>query len=141
MIRVYKTKLNHDGSISNHKVRFVAIGFLEKHEIDYDEVFSPVVRIETIILVVALTSSKDWSLYHLDVKSAFLNGPLEETVYVTQCLGFVTKGKDQTVYKLHKTLYGLKQASRTWNKRIDLFLTELGFEKCIVEFNVYAQES
>jgi hypothetical protein len=79
---VYKTKLNPDGSISKHKARLVARGFLQKEGIDYNEVFAPVARHETIRLVVTLANLRGWGLYHLDVKSAFLNGPLEENVYV-----------------------------------------------------------
>ena len=79
---------------------------------DYNEVFASVARLETIRLVVALASSKNWSLSHLDVKYAFLNGPLEEDVYVTQPPGFEVSGKEHMVYKLHKALYGLKQAPR-----------------------------
>jgi hypothetical protein len=80
------------------------------------------------------------SLYHLDVKSAFLNGPLEEIMYVSQPPGFEIAGKESMVYKLHKALYGLKQAPRAWNKKIDQVLTQIGFEKCLVEFSVYVQK-
>jgi len=68
-------------------------------------------------------------VYHLDVKPAFLNGPLDEVVYVTQPLGFKIKGKEGMVYRLHKALYGLKQAPRAWNKRIDSFLVQQEFVK------------
>jgi len=112
---IFKVKLNLDGSISKHKARLVARGFLHRYGVDYNEVFAPVARLETIRLVVALASSKNFSLSHLDVKSAFLNGPLEEDVYVTQPLGFEVKGKERMVYKLHKALYDLKQAPRAWN--------------------------
>ncbi|CAJ2645977.1 unnamed protein product [Trifolium pratense] len=134
---VFKVKLNPDGTISKHKARLVARGFLQKHGIDYNEVFAPVARIETVRLVVALACKNKWSLYHLDVKSAFLNGPLDEEVYVSQPLGFEIKGKESMVYKLYKALYGLKQAPRAWNKRIDDFLIQIGFKKCAAEFGVY----
>ena len=78
-------------------------------------------------------------LYHLDVKSAFLNGPLEELVFVSQPPGFEIAGKENMVYKLHKALYGLKQAPRAWNKKIDQVLIQIGFKKCSVEFGVYVQ--
>ncbi|MCH80525.1 copia-type polyprotein [Trifolium medium] len=133
---VFKTKLNLDGSVSKYKARLVARGFLQKEGIDYSEVFEPVARHETIRLVVALANLRDWPLYHLDVKSAFLNGPLEETVYVNQPPGFEISGKERMVYKLYKALYGLKQAPRAWNKRIDQFLIQIGFKKCIVEHGV-----
>ncbi|MCH81780.1 hypothetical protein A2U01_0002572 [Trifolium medium] len=79
---VFKIKLNPDGGVSKHKARLVARGFLQKKGIDYNEVFAPVARHETIRIVVAIAN--DWPLYHLDVKSTFLNGPLEENVYVKQ---------------------------------------------------------
>ncbi|KAK2398342.1 putative mitochondrial protein [Trifolium repens] len=138
---VFKVKLNPDGTISKHKARLVARGFLQKHGIDYNEVFAPVARIETVRLVVALACRNKWLLYHLDVKSAFLNGPLEEEVFVSQPPGFEIKGKENMVYKLYKALYGLKQAPRAWNKRIDDFLIQIGFKKCAVEFGVYVQNS
>jgi transposase InsO family protein len=138
---VFKVKLNPDGTISKHKARLVARGFLQKHGIDYNEVFAPVARIETVRLVVALACKNKWLLYHLDVKSAFLNGPLEEEVFVSQPPGFEIKGKENMVYKLYKALYGLKQAPRAWNKRIDDFLIQIGFKKCAVEFGVYVQNS
>ncbi|MCH83764.1 copia-type polyprotein, partial [Trifolium medium] len=98
-----------------------------------------IARIETVRLVVALACSKDWPMYHLDVKSAFLNGPLEELVYVTQPPGFEIKEKEDKVYRLHKALYGLKQAPRAWNKRIDQFLIKIGFNKCSVEYGIYVK--
>ncbi|WJX17846.1 hypothetical protein P8452_07710 [Trifolium repens] len=117
----------------------VAKGFLQKQGLDYDEVFSPVARHETIRLVIALACSRRWPLFHLDVKSAFLNGPLEEDVYVKQPPGFELKGKEDKVLKLNKALYGLKQAPRAWNKRIDQFFVMQGFRKCSVEYGVYVK--
>jgi hypothetical protein len=100
-------------------------------------VFALVARLETIRLVVALTCNKSWLLSHLDVKSAFLDGPLEEDVYVTKPPGFEVKRKEHMVYKLHKALYGLKQAPRAWNKRIGQFLLQIGFKKCKAEYGIY----
>jgi hypothetical protein len=99
---IFKNKLNPDGTISKHKSRLVARGFLHKYGIDYNEVFAPIARIENVRLVVALACNKEWSLYHLDVKSAFLNGPLEELVFVAQLPEFEIKGKENKVYRLHK---------------------------------------
>jgi hypothetical protein len=104
-------------SVSKHKARFVSRGFLQRYDIDYNEVFARMARSETVILVVALASCKNWSMFHIDVKSAFLYGPLTETFFDTQPLGFELKGNDHMVYKLHKALSGLKQAPRAWNKR------------------------
>jgi hypothetical protein len=127
---VFKLKLNPDGSVAKYKARLVARGFLQREGLDYSEVYSPVARIETVRLVVALANARNWPMYHLDVKSAFLNGPLEEVVYVTQPPGFVSNEKKHMVYRLKKALYGLKQAPRAWNKRIDEFLVKQGFKKC-----------
>jgi hypothetical protein len=99
---VYKAKQNPEGKIIKYKARLVAKGFLQKQGLDYDEVFSPVARHETIRLVIALACSRRWPLFHLDVKLAFLNGPLEEDVYVKQPPGFELKGKDDKVLKLHR---------------------------------------
>ncbi|RDX90263.1 hypothetical protein CR513_27890, partial [Mucuna pruriens] len=117
--------VNPRGEVVKNKARLVAKDFLQKSRIDYGEVYAPVTKIETIRL--------------LDVKSAFLNGPLEEEVYVNQPLGFVVKGKENKVYKLKKTLYGLKQAPRAWNKRIDGYLSQIGFKKCTSEHGVYVK--
>ncbi|MCH93923.1 copia-type polyprotein, partial [Trifolium medium] len=136
---VFKVKLNSDGSVAKHKARLVAKGFLQKAGLDYDEVYAPVARIETIRLVIAIASAKKWSLSQMDVKSAFLNGSLDEEVYVSQPPGFIMKGKEGMVYKLNKALYGLKQAPRAWNKRIDGFLTQIGFRKSVVEYGIYVR--
>jgi hypothetical protein len=80
---VFKVKLNPDGKVSKHKARLVAEGFIQKHGIDYNEVFAPIARIETMRLVVTLACKNKWSPYHLDGKLAFLNGPLEEVVFVS----------------------------------------------------------
>ncbi|CAJ2653926.1 unnamed protein product [Trifolium pratense] len=138
---VFKLKKDPDGKIVKHKARLVARGFLQQEGIDYTEVYAPVARMETIRLVIAIASSYNWSLYHMDVKSAFLNGPLEEEVYVLQPPGFEIASEKNKVYKLNKALYGLKQAPRAWNKRIDEFLQKEGFVKCTVEFGVYMKGS
>jgi len=105
---VFKLKFNPDGTISKRKERLVARGFLQRKGLDYSEVFAPMAIIETIRLVVALTSGKGWPMFQLDVKSTFLNGPLEEEVYVTQPPGFEIEGSENKVYRLRKALYGLK---------------------------------
>ena len=117
---VFELKLNSNGSIAKHKARLVAKGFLQKSGVDYKEVFVPVARIETIRLVISLASISNWCLYHLDVKSKFLNGPLGEEIFVIEPPGFEQKGKYK-VYKLNKTLYDLKQAPKCCNKRIASF--------------------
>ncbi|KAI5332824.1 hypothetical protein L3X38_022953 [Prunus dulcis] len=105
---VFKTKLNLDGSVQKNKARLVAKGYSQKPGVDYNETFAPVSRLDTIQTLIALAAQKGWQLYQLDVKSAFLNGILEEEVYVDQLEGFVVKGSESKVCKLHKALYGLK---------------------------------
>ncbi|WVZ00998.1 hypothetical protein V8G54_027067 [Vigna mungo] len=129
---VFKTKLNPDGTVSKHKARLVAKGFLQQQGIDFEEVHAPVARLETIRLV---------PLFALDVKSAFLHGPLEEEVYVQQPPGFCNKDDQHKVYRLNKALYGLRQALRAWNKRIDEFFANKGLERCAVEHNLYVKRN
>ncbi|KAG7547963.1 Zinc finger CCHC-type [Arabidopsis suecica] len=102
---VFKLKRNSDGSINKYKARLVAKGYVQKYGVDFEEVFAPVARIETIRLLVDLAAANGWEIHHLDVKTAFLHGELKETVYVTQPEGFEKKGSEDKVYKLNKALY------------------------------------
>lgn len=126
---VYRTKLNENGEIDKCKARLVAKGYAQEKGIDYDEVFAPVARWDTIRMVVALAARNGWKLYQFDVKSAFLHGELTEDVYVTQPQGFEVKGEENKVYKLNKALYGLKQAPRAWFSKIEGYFIKEGFEK------------
>ncbi|KAM0961159.1 hypothetical protein ACFX13_020902 [Malus domestica] len=134
---VYKTKLNLDGSVLKNKARLVAKGYAQKPGLDYNETYAPVARLDTIRTLIALAAHKSWKLYQLDVKSAFLNGVLQEEVYVEQPEGFVVKGKEEKVYKLPKALYGLKQAPRAWYGEIDNYFTQCDFEKSLSEPTLY----
>nr|KAJ0208302.1 hypothetical protein LSAT_V11C500255750 [Lactuca sativa] len=116
---VFKVKRDPHGKILKHKARIVAKGYVQKQGIDYEEVFAPVARIETVRVILALAGCNGWHVHHLDVKSSFLNGKLEEEVYVSQPDGFVKRGEENKVYKLSKALYGLKQAPRAWNACLD----------------------
>ncbi|CAO2836221.1 unnamed protein product [Amaranthus hypochondriacus] len=136
---VYKIKRGADGSIDRYKARLVAKGYKQKYGIDYDEVFAPVARLDTVRMMISLAAHHKWKIYQLDVKSAFLNGILEEEVYVEQPEGFVIKGEDDKVLHLKKALYGLKQAPRAWNTRIDGYLIQNGFTKCPYEHAVYVK--
>jgi hypothetical protein len=89
---VYKVKKDAQGEILKHKARLVAKGYIQQHNINYDEVFAPVARLESIRLLLALAASVGWAVHHMDVKSAFLDGELEEEVYVMQPPGFATDG-------------------------------------------------
>ena len=104
---------------------------------DYSDTFAPVARLDTIRLLLAIAAQKSWKVYQLDVKSAFLNGFLQEEIYVEQPKGFVRKGEEDKVYLLKKPLYGLKQAPRSWYSRIDDHLLSLGFVKSLSESTLY----
>jgi len=96
-------------------------------------------RLDTIRLVLAVAAQKGWKVFQLDVKSAFLNGVLQEEVYVEQPEGFVVQGKEDKVYLLKKALYGLKQALRAWYSRINDHLLNIGFEKSLSESTLYVK--
>lgn len=122
---VFKVKLNPDGSILKRKARLVARGFSQVSGVDYFETFSPVVRYESVRCILALAASLDMEMVQFDVKTAFLNGSLNEVIFMNQPEGY----EDGTERKcrLMRSLYGLKQASRNWNKEFVSFLTTMGF--------------
>ena len=107
---IYKVKYAADGSIEKNKDRFVAKGFSQVEGIDYDERFAPVARYASIRTVMAIVAEMGWKIHQMDVKTAFLNGILEEEVYIKQPQGFEVYGRDSHVCRLRKALYGLKQA-------------------------------
>jgi len=124
---VYKVKVDSDGRVERYKARLVAQGFTQQRGADYDEAFSPVVRMESLRTVVGLLVRNGLRLHQLDVTTAFLNGKLEEVVYMRQPEGFVAKGREQLVCRLTRSIYGLKQSSRCWNSTTDGALKQLGF--------------
>ncbi|CAL9017922.1 unnamed protein product, partial [Prunus brigantina] len=136
---VFKTKLNLDGTVQKHKARLVAKGYAQKPGIDYNETFAPVARLDTIRTLIALAAQKGWKLFQLDVKSAFLNGVLDEEVYVEQPEGFEVKNAGHKVYKLRKALYGLKQAPRAWYSEIDAYLSMCKFKRSTSEATLYTR--
>lgn len=136
---VFKTKLNPDNSINKYKARLVVKGYEQIFGVDYSETFAPVARLETIRLLLAISAQKGWKVFHLDVKSAFLNGELQEEIYVEQPEGFIIQGEEDKVYLLKKALYGLKQSSRVWYSKIDDYLLNLGFEKSLSDFTLYVK--
>jgi hypothetical protein len=136
---VFKLKKNAEGEIIKYKARLVAKGYVQKQGIDFEEVFAPVARLDTVRMILALAANRGWQVHHLDVKTAFLNGDLEEEVYVSQPEGFEVKGKEKCVLKLSKALYGLRQAPRAWNVKLDKSLKSLNFTKCACEPAVYTR--
>ena len=114
--------------VVRNKAKLVAQGFYQKEEIDYKETFAPVAHLEAIRILLAFAASKGFKLYQMDVKSAFLNGYIEEEIYVRQPPSFENPKFPNHVFKLHKALYGLKQALRAWYERLKAFLLDKGFK-------------
>ena len=111
---IYKIKHAGDASVEKYKERFVARGFSSVEGIDYEETFAPVARYTSIRTIIALAASMGWRLHQMDVKTTFLNGEIEEEVYVEQPEGFVIHEQKSHVCRLKKALYGLQQVPRAW---------------------------
>ena len=125
-----------DGS-KRYKARLVVKGFQQKQGVDYNEIFSPVVKMTTIRLVLGIVASEDLHLEQMDVKTAFLHGDLDEDIYMMQPEGFPIVGKENLVCKLKKSLYGLKQAPRQWYLRFDSFMRKSGYNRCDMDHCCY----
>uniref|UniRef100_A0ACD6A2Q2 Uncharacterized protein n=1 Tax=Avena sativa TaxID=4498 RepID=A0ACD6A2Q2_AVESA len=134
---VFKVKRDPAGNVVKHKARLVAKGYAQCQGVDFEEVFAPVARMEIVRLLLALAAHSGWQIHHMDVKSAFLNGDLAEEVYVQQPVGFTEAGSEHKVLRLRKALYGLRQAPRAWNAKLDATLISLGFEKCPLDHALY----
>ncbi|GJZ06941.1 putative ribonuclease H-like domain-containing protein [Tanacetum coccineum] len=126
---VFRNKKDERGIVIKNKARLVAQGYTQEEGIDYDEVFAPVARIEAIRLFLAYASFKDFVVYQMDVKSAFLYGKIEEEVYVCQPPGFEDPDFPDRVYKVEKALYGLHQAPRAWYETLSTYLLDNGFQR------------
>ncbi|GJS99305.1 putative ribonuclease H-like domain-containing protein [Tanacetum coccineum] len=126
---VYRKKKDERGIVIKNKARLVAQGYTQEEEIDYDEVFAPVARIEAIRLFLAYALLKYFVVYQMVVKSAFLYGKIEEEIYVCQPPGFEDPYFPNRVYKVEKALYGLHQAPRAWYETLSTYLLDNGFQR------------
>jgi hypothetical protein len=126
---VFKTKLKADGSIDRYKARLVAKGYLQQAGIDYDEIFSPVVRMEVLRLLLAIAATFNLECEQMDVDTAFLNGIIDMLIHIEQPEGFIIPGKEDFILLLHKALYGLKQSPKLWYDTISKFLLDNGFHQ------------
>jgi hypothetical protein len=124
---VWKNKEGENGMVVRNKSRLVAQGYSQKEGIDYEETFAPVACLEAIRILLPFAMAKRFKLFQMDVKSAFLNGVIEEEVYVKQPPGFKSEKYPHRVYRLKRALYGLKQAPRAWYGRLRGFLLSRGF--------------
>lgn len=127
---VYTLKQDEAGNIARYKARLVAQGFNQRLGTDYGEVFAPVVRHATFRALMSVAAKKKMCVKQFDVKTAFLNGNLEEEIFMKQPPGFVVSGKESKVCRLKRSLYGLKQAARAWNQRLHEVLVADGYERC-----------
>jgi hypothetical protein len=137
---VFKVKNDPKGNVVKHKARLVAKGYAQRQGIDFDEVYALVAKIETVRVLLALAAHGGWEVHHMDVKSVFLNGDLTEIVFVQQPPGFIVGGADK-VLRLKKALYGLRQAPRAWNAKLDKEMIALGFERSKLEHAVYRRST
>jgi hypothetical protein len=137
---VYRNKSDESGVVTRNKARLVAQGYSQIEGVDFDETFAPVARLESIRLLLGVACILKFKLFQMDVKSAFLNGYLNEEVYVEQPKGFVDPNYPDHVYRLKKALYGLKQAPRAWYERLTKFLVQQGYRKGETDKTLFVRE-
>nr|GFA10914.1 hypothetical protein [Tanacetum cinerariifolium] len=137
---IFKNKKDESSLVIRNKASLVAVCYFQQEGIDYDETFAPVARIEAIRLFLAYAAHKDFTVFQIDVKTAFLNGILKEEVYVGQPPGFVSKQYPDHAYALDKALYGLKQAPQAWYDVLSQFLIESGFQKGSIDTTLFIKK-
>ncbi|KAK1647900.1 hypothetical protein QYE76_065705 [Lolium multiflorum] len=138
---IFKRKTDADGNVTVYKARLVAKGFRQIQGVDYDETFSPVAKLKSVRILLAIAAFFDYEIWQMDVKTAFLNGDIEEELYMVQPKGFVDPKNADKVCKLQRSIYGLKQASRSWNRRFDKVIKDFGFIQCHGEACIYKKVS
>ncbi|WKA04874.1 hypothetical protein VitviT2T_022873 [Vitis vinifera] len=138
---IFKTKRDSKGNIVRYKARLVAKGFTQKEGIDYKEAFSPVSLKDSFRIIMALVAHYDLKLHQMDVKTAFLNGNIDEVIYMVRPENFESNDSKQLVCKLKRSIYSLKQASRQWYWKFDQVITSFGFKENIVDQCIYLKFS
>ncbi|KAJ0919075.1 putative RNA-directed DNA polymerase [Helianthus annuus] len=133
---IYKIKYKSNGEIERFKARLVAKGFSQREGLDFGETFSPVVKMVTIRCVLSLAVKNNWQIYQLDVNNAFLYGSISEDVYIKLPPGYFPEDESR-VCKLVKSLYGLKQALRKWNEKLNEVLLKMGFVQSLCDHSMY----
>src|SRR5665213_3340007 len=137
---VFKRKLNSDGSIMRYKARLVAKGYAQQFGIDYDETYAPVAKFTSIRALIAIGASHDLEMHQMDVKTAFLNGDLNEEIYMAVPEG-IDHDVTSAVCRLNRTLYGLKQSPRMWNQKIDQYLINQRYIRLHADHSLYIRRS
>ena len=138
---ILKIKRKADGSIERYKVRLVTKGYSQEERIDYEDTFSSIVIITSVRLILAIVAHMDLELYQMHVKIAFLNGELDEEIYMDQSLFFESKGQEHKVCKFKRSIYGLKQASRQWNIKFHHVVLKDGFKMMEEDHCMYLKHS
>ncbi|KAG8493315.1 hypothetical protein CXB51_010698 [Gossypium anomalum] len=136
---VYRLKQEEKSSSPRYKARLVVKGYTQKRGVDFEEIFSPVVKMSSIRTILSLAACYDLEVEQMDVKTAFLHGDLEEELYMEQPEGFVAQGKEDYVCRLKKSLYGLKQAPRQWYKKFESIMGEQGYKKTTSDHCVFVK--
>ncbi|RVW24010.1 Retrovirus-related Pol polyprotein from transposon RE2 [Vitis vinifera] len=136
---IFTVKYKADGNVDRYKARLVAKGFTQSYGIDYQETFAPVAKLNTVRVLLSLAANLDWSLHQLDVKNAFLNGDLEEEVYMDIPAGLETTSNFNKVCRLRKSLYGLKQSPRAWFERFTKVVKGYGLVQCQSDHTLFVK--
>nr|GEY08761.1 copia protein [Tanacetum cinerariifolium] len=137
---VYRNKLDENGIITRNNARLVGQGYNQQEGINYDETYAPVARLESIRILLAYACVLDFKLYQMNVKSAFLNGFINEEVYVAQPTRFIDFAKPNYVYRLKKALYGLKEAPKAWYDRLKSFLIKHDYSMVMVDNTLFTKK-
>ncbi|CAN1801185.1 Retrovirus-related Pol polyprotein from transposon RE2, partial [Linum perenne] len=136
---IFTTKYNSDGSVERYKARLVARGFTQSFGIDYQETFALVAKLNTVRILLSLAVNEDWPLFQMDVKNAFLNGNLTEEVYMNIPEGVNHDKGPDSVCKLIKSLYGLKQSPRAWFEKFSNTVISNGYHQCQTDDTMFVR--